>query len=280
MRDAKKVGIAVRGGFIFGDVNETMETVNTTCNWIRKNRDILPSYSLDCIRLFPGSPLYDYAVKNSFITDTVKHIQDGCPPINISKMSDEEYDVLRQEILLEMYNLAKSDSQEVFSLDASGKSYKVTIGCSECSAYNEYAITPEEVLGILAYPVSCKCCGYYYSLYLLHPYIDWIESKLQAMNAKDRCALKGLGAIGHQIMQVSNAFKTGKNSPVLIDANPKLQGVKIEGLPVQHPDEVDFSELDTIIICTVHFESIKKRLSAQHPHLNIVGFHQIGLMNV
>lgn len=86
---AAEIGLAVSGGFIFGDLEETYETAMNTINWWLAH----PQYTIamNWIIVFPGSHLYKVACERGFIKDRVQYIKNGCPYINISKMSDKEY---------------------------------------------------------------------------------------------------------------------------------------------------------------------------------------------
>ncbi|MDR2572040.1 MAG: radical SAM protein, partial [Oscillospiraceae bacterium] len=97
----KAAGIHTTGAFIFGDTNETMETAQNTINWIFDNINLFDWVTLEPIILYPGSQLYDDAVKRGAIKDTTEFIKNGCPLLNISKLTDSEYWHLIEEILPE-----------------------------------------------------------------------------------------------------------------------------------------------------------------------------------
>ena len=85
----KEEDMNAMGTFIFGDLAETTETMNRTLDWWKAH----PEYTIELnfIRVYPGSHLYQVACKNGKIKDKVQFIKDGCPLINISKMTDEEF---------------------------------------------------------------------------------------------------------------------------------------------------------------------------------------------
>lgn len=88
-------GIPMYGCFIFGDIEETVETANKTLKWWREH----PEYfiHLTLIRPYPGTFIYKYARKNGIIKDPIKYLKDGCPQLNISKLNDDEFsDIVRQ----------------------------------------------------------------------------------------------------------------------------------------------------------------------------------------
>lgn len=46
---------------------------------------------VDMIIAFPGSVLYKRAVRAGTIPDPVQFLKDGCPIVNVSSMSNEEF---------------------------------------------------------------------------------------------------------------------------------------------------------------------------------------------
>lgn len=77
-----RLGITIQGNFIFGDVEETIETATNTLNWWKKH----PQYAiiLNFIVTYPGTTLHEYACEVGIIKDEVQFIKDGCPAINVS----------------------------------------------------------------------------------------------------------------------------------------------------------------------------------------------------
>jgi radical SAM superfamily enzyme YgiQ (UPF0313 family) len=93
----KKVGIAALGAFIFGDPEETEETVQNTLQWANVNSDLLDLSWFQPIILYPGSQLYHDAVMDRKV-DPVSHIRNKCPHVNVSKLSDEFFSHLINEV--------------------------------------------------------------------------------------------------------------------------------------------------------------------------------------
>jgi radical SAM superfamily enzyme YgiQ (UPF0313 family) len=93
---AAKVGLPANGNIIFGDVEETQETVMQCLQWWKSH----PNYHLNVNWLitFPGSHIYKVACNNGLISDRVKYLREGCPQINLSKMSDAEYEKMHAEV--------------------------------------------------------------------------------------------------------------------------------------------------------------------------------------
>ena len=90
-------GLNVRSGVIFGDSEETYETAYFTLQWFLRNRLIYRLYA-DMIISFPGSELYKRACRNGIIPNPVQFLKDGCPIVNVSKMSDEKFSLFVSEL--------------------------------------------------------------------------------------------------------------------------------------------------------------------------------------
>lgn len=89
----KEAGLNSRSGVIFGDSVETVETAQFTLDWFMKNNEKYRMF-VDMIIAFPGSVLYKRACQKKVIPDSVRFLKDGCPIVNLSKMTVEEFDLL------------------------------------------------------------------------------------------------------------------------------------------------------------------------------------------
>ncbi len=85
-----EAGLNFRTGVIIGDTIETYEMACHTLDWFEKNRKEYRLYA-DMIIAFPGSILYKRAVQNGHIPNPVQFLQDSCPVINVSCMTEDEY---------------------------------------------------------------------------------------------------------------------------------------------------------------------------------------------
>lgn len=102
-------GITPKAQIIFGDLEETPETVREALDWWGKHRKY--SINIDFIIVFPGSHIYKVACERGIIKDPVKYLQDGCPLVNITKMSDEEWASMKEEIICFRYLNADEKSK-------------------------------------------------------------------------------------------------------------------------------------------------------------------------
>lgn len=89
-------GIDIQGGLIFGDAAETADTVATSLKWY--DEYIHYGLELNMINIFPGTALYKNALISGIVEDPVKFLIDGCPLINVSRLSDDEYRHLASQV--------------------------------------------------------------------------------------------------------------------------------------------------------------------------------------
>ena len=70
--------LMIEGGFIFGDINETKETVANTMNFWRRHND-MHYLNLTMISVFPGSFLYKHACDAGIIKDQEQFLRGWLP---------------------------------------------------------------------------------------------------------------------------------------------------------------------------------------------------------
>jgi anaerobic magnesium-protoporphyrin IX monomethyl ester cyclase len=111
-------GISIEGAFIFGDIAETVETANNTLKWWREHSEY--RITLNLITVYPGSFLYKYACEKNIIKDKVKFLRDGCPQINVSKLTDREL----SELIKHFMDAPISLTKRLVSASLKGIDYK------------------------------------------------------------------------------------------------------------------------------------------------------------
>lgn len=92
-----QAGLNSRSGVIFGDEAETFETAQNTIRWFLENNSRYRLF-VDMIISFPGSTLYRHACERGVIPDPVQFLKDGCPIVNVSAMSDQEFGQLVKQV--------------------------------------------------------------------------------------------------------------------------------------------------------------------------------------
>jgi hopanoid biosynthesis associated radical SAM protein HpnJ len=74
-KDCHKLGLVIHGDFILGLPGETRETIRTTINFA-KELDV-ETIQVSVAHAYPGTELYDYAVKNGFMVADNKMVDEG-----------------------------------------------------------------------------------------------------------------------------------------------------------------------------------------------------------
>jgi radical SAM superfamily enzyme YgiQ (UPF0313 family) len=74
-RDCHKLGLVIHGDFILGLPGETRETINNTIAFA-KELDV-ETIQVSVAHAYPGTELYDYAVKNGFLVNTHQMVDEG-----------------------------------------------------------------------------------------------------------------------------------------------------------------------------------------------------------
>jgi hopanoid biosynthesis associated radical SAM protein HpnJ len=74
-KDCHKLGLVIHGDFIMGLPGETHETINNTIKFA-KELDV-ETIQVSVAHAYPGTELYDYAVKNGFMVSNGKMVDEG-----------------------------------------------------------------------------------------------------------------------------------------------------------------------------------------------------------
>ena len=279
----KEAGISVLGQFIFGDPEETDESVNNTLQFMYGNRNVADQLFADMIRCYPGSALYDGAVKKGII-NPVSHLLDFCPPVNISKLSDENYSVLLDDIVpienqvpTYKFYLGKRFNT---SFSSTGDGYLAILSCPKCQ--NEYSSILEagELYTPLLGEFLCTSCNSNIRYSPIPFYVSWIEGKIRKLLESCNCAIWPISRHFAAVYGVSTALSDPKNNYVLINKNERLKNKMLLGKYVQTPDILSCEQntIDTVIVFSSAFKEIEFELREKYPHIRPILFHEIGLI--
>lgn len=151
----KKHDIGIQGNFIFGDSAETKQTYTETLDWWKKNKQY--QVMLSSISAYPGTPIYLEALMDNKIEDKLQFIKDGCPQINLTKMSNQEYIGMRQDIIDSIYEYKLYPTileSKITGYDAyRGNLYSISLICPHCNKENRY-----NNMHKVEYFVTKTCC--------------------------------------------------------------------------------------------------------------------------
>ena len=262
---AYQYGLTIQGGFIFGDVEETIDTAKRTLDWWKAHTEY--GITLNFITTYPGTPLYKTALARGIIKDEVKFIRDGCPVVNLSKMTKEEMDWLAGEVMrLPQRAFLPPDGIHDVKVDYARRALSFTGACTECSEENRW----ESVRFFTRNVLTCKKCGKKHKLPILHEVTDCIShSVAHLLTEKGRVAFWGINDYFVNMLPDLPAVQSER--AYLIDNSRIKQGGIVEGKKIHAPAILDELGIDTVIIPVVSYvTTIEKQIRAEYPHVKEV----------
>ena len=145
------------GNFIFGDPEESLESARETLNWYLEH----PQYniSLNMMLIFPGTEVYWRAVREGKIKDRAAYLRNNAMAINCTRMTDEQYFHLANNLIPETVRLRFQRLPEikgaVMRADDEGR-LNLSGRCAVCDA--ELLFEPVTIVARQR-PFLCKECA-------------------------------------------------------------------------------------------------------------------------
>lgn len=238
-------GITIQGGFIFGDVEETLETATNTINWWKEH----PQYgiSLNFITTYPGTGLYKYAIQNGIVKDEVQFIKDGCPTINVSKMSSEERAWLAEQIvMLPQSELKEPNNIEGVKINYNHARVSFKGQCLSCGFENYW----DDVRFFTRNVLTCSECGRKHKIPIFDMVTEAVDASIDLLLKKhEKVAFWG---INDYFSDLSMHLKEVSNSNIYyVDISKMKQGSKINGKIIQSPEIIKEEDIKAVIIPVV-----------------------------
>ena len=265
LRMCHELGINCMGNFIFGDQEETIETVNNTITWWKAHPDYL--IALHLIVLYPGSELYKLAIAKGIIKDPVQFIKDGCPYLNISKMTDQEY---RDTALrISLLHQARSEVLKETRIRYMGfGKVKFRAKCPKCGKINTWKGL--DVFRSLSNLV-CSECDKAMNV-IVSDYIGDIAEKNYQKLGKHKIGIWPMtNAVAEFIEKVPSALQ---ENTWFIDRSKMKQGARFEEKTVCAPSVIDEEKIDTVFLSltTSVATEIIDELKNEHPTVKNILF--------
>lgn len=235
-----EVGINTQGGFIFGDEAETVETYQNTVRWWKEH----PQFSIttNLIIVYPGSILYQHACQKGLIKDEVQFLKDGCPIINVSKMSDQEYRDMAVEI--SMLRQKPTDVLEEPSIQYRGfGKIDYTARCSNCHLLNTWtALDPFRIRGNLI----CEHCGHTMHVVTTDGVEHCAEDNFKKIVKDHKVAL---WPMVNSVEEMRHAVPSIMNDNVyFIDSASLKQGGHYHNKMIYSPEIISEKQIDTVCL--------------------------------
>ena len=258
-------GISLEGAFIFGDIEETWETANNTLNWWRNHSEY--KINLNLITIYPGSYLYKYACDHGTIEDKIKYLKDGCPQVNVSKLTDEEFSELVKIIMEAPLSQAKVLSKvEVRKIDYKTGRIDITGVCIECKQKNFW----DNVKLFTTNFLGCKRCGQRYNIVLPTKLRANIENNIKKLLKKfNKLAIWGINYHTNDLFKNSSVLQNANIYPV--DISHTKRKMKLYGKQIYPPDVINTENIEVVVISIpVYFSQIDGQIKANHKNVKKV----------
>jgi anaerobic magnesium-protoporphyrin IX monomethyl ester cyclase len=259
LKTVQKHDIPVFGAFIFGDIEETVETAQKTMKWWREHPEHLIHLTL--LKPFPGSKIYDYACEKGIIKDKIRYLKDGCPQVNISKMSDTEFAELGRQISESMDSLEKLEAVEMLSLDHIMGRVAISGKCPSCSKSNTY----EEVKLFALDYLTCPHCQQKFHIPLPNEVQRNLESNLSLLlKTYDKIAIWGMTLTVMEMFKHSEVLMNSGVFPV--DISQSKTCINLFGKQIHAPQIINKENITlTIIAVPSHIAQITCQIEENHP---------------
>jgi radical SAM superfamily enzyme YgiQ (UPF0313 family) len=136
---AHEAGVRVCGNIILGDPAETPATVAESMTWwlAHPEHDV----NLQLVLAVPDAPIYRDAITSGVISDPLAFIQKRFPLVNLTSMTDREYDRVVRQVMYYDQTRANVMAGEVLDAqreagtpESSGAKpiYRITLRCPDC----------------------------------------------------------------------------------------------------------------------------------------------------
>ncbi len=258
-------GISLEGAFIFGDIAETWESANNTLNWWRRHSEY--KINLNLITVYPGSYLYKYACQEGVIKDRVKFLKQGCPQINVSKLTDREYGELVKIIMESPMALSKVLSQvEVSQIDYKTGRLDITGICTACrhkNHWNNIKLFTTNFLG-------CNNCAQKYNTVLPKELRENIDRNISRLLEKfEKLAVWGINYNTADLFKHSKVLDKANIYPV--DISQTKRKMDLYGKKIFPPQIINTEKIKVVIVSIpVYFSQIEGQIKTNHPQVKKV----------
>lgn len=254
-------GLAIQGVLIFGDPAETMESATRTLNWWKEH--IHYELMLSLIITYPGTALYKYARENNIITDPVKFIKDGCPVIRLSKMNNEEYVWLFEQVAgLPRITHKEPVNPIITKIDYKNAYINLTGNCIKCGTVNNW----EQSRMFIMESLTCINCGSRH----IAPTPKDIVNKLNRgiddlLKQHGKLVFWGINAYFYSL---SEKINVNSENIYYVDKSDVRIGVKVANKRIMSPEIIDKENISCIIIAVPqYFTSIRKAIKDEFPNV-------------
>lgn len=238
---AKKAGLPATGNFLLGDVEETYESFQNTIKWFKEH----PEYYIHFlkIRVLPGSEIYKIALEKGIIKDELAFYEAGFPFINVSKMTDEEYEKCYEMIHTAMREkLYMPEESRLISVDRANKKVTIEAVCRNCN--ETFEVIHGDISG--SYIFQCTHCGQLHHMPIYEYMKEEIEEKTEQLITRGDIVIWGVGRVIEKLLFISEFLHRDK--VYLVDKDENKQGTCVYGKTIENPEIIRNLNNPTVII--------------------------------
>ncbi len=227
------------------------------------------------IKVYPGSELYSHAIKNNIIQDQVEFCRQGCPPVNVSKMSKKEIGWLISEIMTLPYTNRKLvKNVQLTNIDKSKNKFDVSGDCPVCGHNGSWG-------GLLPFARNlhnCVHCGTAQRIPIPKSIGDVITNNLIRLTKSKACAIWGMA--DYFIAFVNNNLKLFQKLNIhFVDESEDTQHIYVAEKKVYSPDTIYSRGVKCVIVApSVYLSIIQPQVHQNDKNVEVISINQ--LMNI
>lgn len=255
-------GISFEGAFIFGDIEETSKTANNTLRWWREHSEY--RITLNLITVYPGSFLYKYACKKGIIKDKVQFLKDGCPQINVSKLTDKQLSKLIKRLMEAPINMTKPLAlAELRSVDYKTGRIGLKGVCTICKQKNDWNNIKLFTMNFL----SCKKCGQKYNVPLFSELRKNIDNNFKKLLKKyDKVAVWGINYHSSDLFKNSVVLHNDNIFP--IDISETKRKMYLYGKKIYAPEIIILEDIKVVVVpIPVYLTQIASQIKTNYKNI-------------
>ncbi len=258
-------GMVLEGSFIFGDIEETWETASNTLRWWREHAEY--KATLNLITIYPGTYLYHNAYERGLIKDKVQFLKDGCPQVNVSKLTDEQISIIVREIVEAPMTLTKSLSTiEAKLVDYKTGRMAITGTCSVCRQESHWV----DVKAFASSFLACEHCGQRYNIVLPDEFRANIDNNIKRL--LEAYGKLGIWGINYHVADLFKKSKVLKDESVYpIDISEIKRLMDLYGKKVNPPEIIVKKNIKAVIVpIPAYINEITGRINANYKNVKKV----------
>lgn len=237
-----EANVPFSGNFIFGDIEETVETATNTFDWWLAH----PQYNINLwmVVSYPGSHLYQHACANGLIADRIDYLKKSCPAINVSRLAPEELNWLVKNVM-EMPAKRASSVAATQLIRTNRETNRMTISghCAQCGSENTW----EDIKPFISVNIPCSRCARKHNIPTPAPVEQSVVRAIEKLlETHQQLGIWGITYHSTNILSNHPVFADARIT--LIDNSSYKQMMSIQGQPVHDPAVIEQRQLPAVAI--------------------------------